>query len=308
MRNKWLNEEIQLIYDNYQNMTDKELSYLIPLHSELSIVTKRKRLGLHRTNRKYTYDDVVQTCKERDYILLSTEFVSCANNVDFICNKHPENGIQHVTYGHMLEGKGCYWCGRDRTEQARRDLVTLEQKIEICKNNGLQYVGCNYKDNLLNIEFYCLEHKDICIQTMRYQNMKRGICGCRYCEKEKRTTRSKGEIETANVLNDYNIRFVEQKIFIDCKDKNFLPFDFYLPDYNILIEFDGEQHYRVVKFNGMSQQDAEYNFVEIQKHDAIKTQYCINNNILLIRIPYTERGNIELFLQKHLPLLFNIAS
>lgn len=285
MRNKWTNEEIQLIYDNYKNMTDKEMTHLIPLHSELSITTKRKRLGLHRTNRKYTYDDVIQTCQERDYVLLSTEFVSCANDIDFICNKHYEYGIQHVTYGHMLEGKGCYWCGRERTEQARRDLVTLEQKIAICKNNGLEYVGCNYKDNLLNIEFYCLKHKDVGIQTMRYQNMKRGICGCRYCEKEKSATKSRGEIETANVLNDYHIKFVEQKIFSNCKDKNYLPFDFYLLDYNILIEFDGEQHYYVVKFNGMSQKDAEDNFVEIQKHDAIKTQYCADNNILLIRIP-----------------------
>ena len=150
MRNLWTDEEIQLIYDNYRDMTDKELTSIITMHSEASITTKRKRLGIRRTNRKYSYEDVVRTCEERNYILLSTEFTSCANDVNFICSLHPEHGIQHVTYGHMLEGKGCYWCGRTRTEEARRNLVTLEQKIEICTMNGLEYVGCNYKDNLLN--------------------------------------------------------------------------------------------------------------------------------------------------------------
>ena len=58
----------------------------------------------------------------------------------------------------------------------------------------------------------------------------------------------------------------------------------------------------------LDRNDAEDNFIEIQKHDAIKTQYCVDNNILLIRIPYTERGKIELFLQKHLPSLFNVTS
>lgn len=308
MRNKWTNEEIQLIYDNYNNMTDKELTAVIPMHSESSIATKRKSLGLHRTNRKYSYEDVVTTCNERNYILLSTEFTSCANNVDFICQKHKEHGIQHVTYGHMLEGKGCYWCGREKTESVRRSLVTLEQKIHICEINGLEYVGSNYKDKLLNIEFYCSKHRDIGVQTMRYQNMKRGICGCRYCEKENSIMKSKGEIELSNILNSYKVKFVEQKIFKECKDKNYLPFDFYLLDYNILIEFDGEQHYKVVRFNGMSQQDAENNFEIIQRHDFIKTQFCVDNNIPLIRIPYTERGNIDLYLQNQLPLLFSKAS
>lgn len=308
MRNKWTKEEIQLIYDNYEIMTDKEMSVLMPLHTETSIATKRKRLGLHRTNRKYSYEDVIQTCKDRNYILLSTEFTSCANNIDFICNKHKDRGIQHITYGHMLEGKGCYWCGRERSENGRRNIVTLEQKINICKMHGLEYVGSNYKDKLLNIEFYCLKHREVGLQTMRYQNMKRGICGCRYCEKEKNEVRSKGEQEVVDVLNFYKIRFVEQKIFTDCKDKNYLPFDFYLFDYNILIEFDGEQHYHVVRFNGMNQEDAENNFEIIKKHDDIKTRFCVDNNIPLIRIPYMERSNIDSYLHEKLPLLFSEAS
>lgn len=303
MRNCWTNDEIAIIQNNYRMFSDKELMELIPNHSEASIATKRKHMGLHRTNRKYTYSDVQNTCKERDYTLLSTVFISCANDVDFICNKHPDRGVQHVTYGHMLEGKGCYWCGREKVEQARKDMVSIQQKIDICNDNGLEYMGCNYKDNLLNIEFICRKHREIGIQTMRYQNMKRGICGCRYCSKEKGIIKSKGELEVIDTLQYYNIDFIEQKIYLECKDINYLPFDFYLPFYDILIEFDGEQHYFPVRFHGMDEQDAENNFLYVQKHDKIKTIFCIENGIPLIRIPYTERGNIKIYLKEQLQIL-----
>lgn len=303
MRNKWTEEEKQIIYDNYNNLSDIELSELIPRHSFLSIVTERKKLGCHKTNKKYTYEDVVNTCNECGYILLSTEFVSCANNIDFICEKHQDKGIQHVTYGHMLEGKGCYWCGRKKTEQARRDMISIEKRIQICEKNGLKYVGSNYNDKLLNIEFICLKHPEMGVQTMRYANMKRGIVGCRYCAKEKGIVKSKGELETIDALNNLGINFVEQKIYSDCKDISYLPFDFYLVDYNILIEFDGEQHYFPVRFNGMSQQDAEDNFINIKHHDEMKTQFCCDYNIPLIRIPYFERGNVLFYLQEQLSLL-----
>ena len=303
MRNSWNDEEIDIIRNNYKFLSDKELIELIPRHSELSIATKRKRLGLKRSNKKYTFQDVIEMCAERDYTLLSTEFTSCANNIDFICNKHVDKGVQHVTYGHMLEGKGCYWCGREKCEQARRDMVPIEKRIEICEQNGLQYVGSNYKDKLLNIEFICSRHQEIGIQTMRYANMKRGIVGCRYCAKEQMAIKSKGEVEIEEFLQENKLKYVCQKTYSDCKDINMLPFDFFLVDYNILIEFDGEQHYYPVRFQHMTQEDAENKFIITQKHDQIKNNYCINNNIILIRIPYTKRGSINEYLKYELNLL-----
>ena len=296
MRNCWTQDELETIQNNYKTLSDAELADLLPRHSEASIATKRKRIGLQRSNKKYTIDDVRTTCNERNYVLLSTEFASCAHDIDFICEKHQDKGAQHITYGHMLEGKGCYWCGREKTEQAHRDMVSIQQKIDICSENGLEYIGFNYENSLLNIEFICTKHRDIGVQTMRYQNMRRGICGCRYCAKEKGIVKSKGEQEIIDILQQYDIDFVEQKIYHDCKDINYLPFDFYLPSYNILIEFDGEQHYFPVRFHGMNEQDANNNFVYVKRHDEIKNEFCNQHNIPLVRVPYTERGNIELFL------------
>ena len=67
-----------------------------------------------------------------------------------------------------------------------------------------------------------------------------------------------------------------------------LPFDFYLPDYNILIEFDGKQHYVIESFG----KDLD-TFISIKIRDTIKNIYCDKNNLNLIRIPYWEINNIE---------------
>jgi len=96
-------------------------------------------------------------------------------------------------------------------------------------------------------------------------------------------------------LLDHDITFFEEYKFQDCKDINPLPFDFYLPDKNICIEFDGKQHYQAIKA-----WDGEEGLIYTQYHDNIKTQYCINHNIKLIRIPYWDKNNIDNILQNTL--------
>ncbi len=81
----------------------------------------------------------------------------------------------------------------------------------------------------------------------------------------------------------------EYVVFID---DNYYRYDFYLPEYNLFIEYDGKQHYEPVRFFGNSK-DAECVFKRTQEHDAIKNRYCEENNINLLRIPYWETKNIE---------------
>ena len=74
-----------------------------------------------------------------------------------------------------------------------------------------------------------------------------------------------------------------------------MPFDFYLPDYNICIEYDGELHYKSIDFYG-----GEEELMKQQNRDNIKTQYCKDNNITLIRIPYWDLNNINKILSENL--------
>lgn len=90
--------------------------------------------------------------------------------------------------------------------------------------------------------------------------------------------------------------FDQQYTFKDCHDVNLLKFDFAIENSGIieyLIEFDGQQHFKPVDFAGKGMQWAIEQFKNTQRRDKIKNQYCIDNNILLIRIPYWEFKNIE---------------
>ena len=89
------------------------------------------------------------------------------------------------------------------------------------------------------------------------------------------------------------IEFIQEKRFVDCRDKKPLPFDFYLPQYNLIIEFDGRHHF---------EEKGRGNHEITVKHDEIKNQYCKDNDINLLRIPYWEGSNIENIISTQLNL------
>lgn len=95
---------------------------------------------------------------------------------------------------------------------------------------------------------------------------------------------SKGERVICDYLESHNIEYIYQKTFEDCRNVFCLPFDFYLPQYNTVIEYDGEFHYNKTTL----QNDYEGQL----KRDDIKTNYCSKNGIILIRIPYYNFDNI----------------
>ena len=114
-------------------------------------------------------------------------------------------------------------------------------------------------------------------------------CGC--------CNQSIGNIKIEQLLKENNIEFEKEKTFSDLKGKNNMPyrFDFYLPAYNRLIEFDGIQHYKERDIFSDSLEDIQY-------RDKIKNEYCLQHNIPLVRIPYWKSDSLtiqNLFEQKY---------
>ena len=121
------------------------------------------------------------------------------------------------------------------------------------------------------------------------------LTGCPKCKQ------SKGEKEVEKFLQKYNLKYESQKVFDDCRAIRPLPFDFYLPNNNILIEYDGRFHYEAVKLGSTDTEEmALRRLNETQAHDHLKTDYCLKNQIKLIRIPYWEKENIETILLKEI--------
>jgi hypothetical protein len=104
---------------------------------------------------------------------------------------------------------------------------------------------------------------------------------------------SKGEDKIERYLIEKDIKYETQKTFKDLKHFRPLKFDFYLPEYDLLVEYDGKQHYEPVDYGIMSYEQAKKEHTKVLKRDAIKNKYCEKNNIELLRIPYTEFNNIE---------------
>lgn len=115
---------------------------------------------------------------------------------------------------------------------------------------------------------------------VRSGNLLRGktrSCGC--------NKRSQYEEFIEEYLKSNNIPFETEYRFKDCKNHFQLPFDFYIENYKgkqYCIEYQGEHHYEVIKGWG-----GEDKFKTVQINDKIKAQYCADNNIHLICLPYT---------------------
>lgn len=104
-------------------------------------------------------------------------------------------------------------------------------------------------------------------------------CGCLRSENV-----SSFEVFIGNYLTKNKVEYIKEYSFKDCKGigNKVLRFDFYLPVQQVLIEYDGEQHFKPIAYFG-----GEKAYSIRKQHDEIKNQYCKSNNIKLIRIPYT---------------------
>lgn len=171
-------------------------------------------------------------------------------------------------------GGGCPKCSGSK-QKTHEEYVFEVAKI----NPNIEVIGeyVNWETKIL--------HRckiDGCEWYARPNNILNGN-GCPKCNA------SKGERTIAIWLDRNNISYEPQKIFKDCKDKRYLPFDFYLPNYNICVEYNGIQHYEPIGYFG-----GEEGFKGVIKRDKIKKDYCNANNILLVAIPYYLDINNEL--------------
>lgn len=363
-----------------------------------------------------TYEELSELFLSKNYTLITPKenYINLSQKVEYLCQKHFDKGIQRITGSKLKSGQGCYYCGRERTIQARTKPFDYENLKALCDSRNFDFIDAVRENSVIYILFVCRNHPEMGIQRMRKTNMKRDIKGCKYCKgdlpesavREKinkisphisivgryknistpvececekhnvvwsispgsllrgtgckkcgieklsklkltqeeyvdRLMRAnpdiellsiyngvensvtvkckkcgyewesnarsllingtscrkcsytyKGEDKVISVLQDLHIPFFQNYKFDDCTDIRPLPFDFYLPEYNACIEFDGQQHFEA-RFG-------EKNFLKTQEHDAIKNKYCEIHKIELIRIPYWESDNIKQIIKERI--------
>lgn len=230
----------------------------------------------YKENREITKDEVVQYLNQYGYELVG-EYKNTQEKIKIKC---PNGHIAEMAFCQFKSnGHRCKYCVN---KNIKLDYDYVKSALY---ESGYILLDDEYINNTHKMNMLCPNGHKI---KMSWTSFKMGV-RCSECN------RSSGELEIINFLNKNNINYESQYAFDGCRDKKVLPFDFYVPDYNICIEFDGEQHFRPFEIFG-----GEAGFDIRVKHDNIKNEYCKSNNIKLIRIPYYEFKNISTILQKEL--------
>lgn len=176
-----------------------------------------------------------------------------------------------------------HMCPKCHPKMIKQTITIEEAQKRINDVYGSNYLTIlDYKGNNTKTDVRCEKCLNI-FQAVPVSLWRGRVRGCPLCEK----TKSLGECSIERFLRQHNIQFRTQERFLGCKDKLCLPFDFFLPQFNVCIEFQGEQH-----FKKQSSLWSE----QLIKHDQMKRDFCKENNITLIEIPWYDINNLEKYL------------
>lgn len=230
---------------------------------------------------RFSTDDLIKKSKliyGDDYDYSHTKYIRAGIKSEFTCKRH--NILFRQTPSNHYLAKGCPDCIK---EIVGRDKNSTEEFLKNAKNkhgNKFDYSMVVYKGCRIKVKIICNKHKSVFEQTPASHLQH----GCPICKE------SKGEKQIADLLESRNINFIRDHKFNACKNKHRLRFDFYIPNLNTCIEFDGIQHSVPIKYFGGNDR------LELTKYrDSIKNFYCKSNNIPLLRISYKDDIRDTLF-------------
>ena len=220
-----------------------------------------------------TFVERARTVHGDKYDYSKVEYVDSHTKVCIIC---PEHGEFWQTPNNHLSGNKCKLCANEQISKnqtfSTQDFI---QKASIIHNNKYNYDKVKYTSCRDKVIITCPIHGDF-LQTADIHL--RG-CGCQKCNQ------SHGEKEIECILQDEEIDYIYQyKLTTEQRD---FVIDFYLPKYNMFIEYNGQQHYVPIEYFG-----GEIQFQKQLNRDNLLRTYCKANNIQLVEISYNEK-NIE---------------
>lgn len=238
--------------------------------------------------RKKDFEYVKSKFKEKGLTVVSTEYKNNETPLSYICDKHPELGIQTARYGNIQKknARMCATCSADQSK-ASMTKTHAEFLVEMNSVHGNKYtVLGTYLGAKHKIKIKC----NVCSQEWNSApNHLTGGHGCPNCNE------SLGESKIKLWLLQHNVDFDPQYRFSDCIGiRRKMPFDFVLwKDAKVksCIEYQGQQHYFPIEMFGGAKA------YEIQLiNDDIKRNYCKDQNLELYEIPYWEYENINIIL------------
>jgi len=208
---------------------------------------------------------------------------------------HNDNGGYEISPGNFYYGYRCPYCGKHKVHLKDSFGYLYPDKARYwSKNNKKSALEMYPKSSTKKYKFICEKCGQEFEKYLSDLNETNNGVICQNCNA------SQLEQSTKEILDKYKIKYYREYMYNDLMgigNKN-LRFDFYLPDYDTLIECQGIQHEEWQR-TWM----AKYKFEKQLEHDKRKKDYCKKNGIKLIEIWYNEIENIEEILKKELSLV-----
>jgi hypothetical protein len=199
------------------------------------------------------------------------KYINNRTKVEVICPKH---GSFFPSPDNHLQGSGCPTCGIEKVHSSQIKEIEsfISDSIEV-HGSKYDYSQVKYVGGKKTVQIICPKHGPFHQAPNSHQ---RGS-GCPNCNT------SKGEDKVKRILENLEISFKQQYTFKKLINKRKLKCDFFLPDFNLVIEYNGRQHYEPVnRFGG------KIGLIETERRDQIKRDYFNENNINLLEIHYLD--------------------
>lgn len=187
-----------------------------------------------------------------------------------------EHGPFEQAAGDHVRGIGCSRC-------AKMHRPSTDEWIELAREvhgDRYDYSETTYINQDAKVTIVCSEHG--AFDKNPRAHIEEGT-GCPLCPKHK----SRGETAVAKALTDLGVRYEPEWRHETCggQGRGRLRFDFNIPEYMALIEFDGSQHFRPVRWNkSITREQALRAFIGVQLRDRIKDDWARVNGYPLLRV------------------------
>ena len=269
---------------NLNNMMEK-VCIICPEHGEFwqtpndHLNSKRKCPKCAHRSYKKTTEEFIEECKNKfgdkfDYKKVVYERKD--KPVCIICPKHGE--FWQNPNVHLKSIDGCPKCTNEKNGFKKRlTLTEFIKKAKKVHGDKYDYSKVEYISTEVKVCIICPIHGEFW-QTPHGHIT--GKTGCPYC------TNSHLENEISVLLSENNIDYIKEKKFEWLKYKSFLYLDFYLPQKNVVIECQGEQHFERFKW-----EKDDKKLINRQLRDKIKKDLCEKNNLKVLYYSYKKFNN-----------------
>lgn len=272
--NKVHNNKFDYSKVTYKNLED-DITIICPIHGEFNqIASKHLRskyacMECFRDTKRVTLQKFIDISTKTHNGKYDYSRVVITNLTDKVTIGCPVHGFFQQKAANHIRYRGCRKC--NSTPMSTEKFI---EKAILVHGHLYDYSKSIYTPGRKpRISIVCREHGEF--SQLVYSHL--SGTGCPVCKN------SKGEIYIRRILDEHCITYIPQKRFKDCRYKRPLPFDFYISDLNLCIEYQGEQHYYPANIWGKTYKDLELQ----QLKDSIKRDYCKANGITLLEIKYT---------------------